>query len=184
MTDQLLGFVGAPPEDPGGRLEFSPAPPDRRGEAGAWLAASALALASAVLHFRLGSVPLILTITLAAVLLSAALISFGNWNDRRSSLTLDQDGLEWRSALGTICLSWDQVREVQAVPAGGGWRLLVIGDTARFAFRSASALTLGGLNRLEYGYPHGAKAAGLIRVRAGLSAPQAEGGGWVARRLT
>jgi hypothetical protein len=127
-------------------------------------------------------VPSFLIISLIAVLLSAALISFGNWNDRRSLLALDQDTLEWRSALGSIRLSWDQVREVWAVPAGRSWRLLVLGDTARFSFRAASVLTLGGLNRLEYGYPQGARAAGLIRLRAGLGTPQAEGAGWVARR--
>ncbi len=147
----------------------------------AW--ASALVVAAVGLLFRIrfgAAVPL--TTGLAVLLFSMALlITFGNWVDSKTKLTLDLAGIRFRSPLRRASMGWDQVRSLRAIPVGRSWRVIVRSSDSQFQFRTASEIGLGSARSVRYGFPDGKEIAMLIRGHAGLKDPVRSDDAWICR---
>ncbi len=161
---------------------YQPSLPSRRGELLAWLSALGVAIGTALLALRLGQLPTLgLGLTLFLVLV-AVIISFGVWMDRNTRLEVNEDGLHYRSPVRDVELSWAQVKQLEATPAGEGWRIRVYGDEAYFSYRTASMLRFGSFSEMPLGFSEGERVAAVIRSRAALSDVARTENGWRCRR--
>lgn len=174
-----------PPEflaDPPPELElgaYRPTLASRRGELIAWLTALGTGVGTAILALRLGQLPSLgLGLTLLLIFVSV-LISFGGWMERNTALTLEEDRIHYRSPVRDVQLGWDEIKTLQALEAGRGWKIRVEGQEGQFSFRTASSLRFGSFDEMPLGFSEGEQLAGYIRAQAGLSPPSKRSGGWV-----
>lgn len=161
---------------------FKPSPPSRRTEGLAWVAAGVVTVSAAFAYARTGELSFLSILILILFLGSALTISFGNWIDRGTSIQIDAATVHYRSPLRDIEFQFDQIEMLFAIPAAGGWRILVRGADRYFQFRTQISLRKGEGERLSVGIENGERLAGLIRSQAGLSAAEEQEGAWLFRR--
>ncbi len=68
--------------------------------------------------------------------LSAVLISFGGWVDRRTFLGLDENGIDFRNGLRNVQFRWEEVKKVQVHPSNAGDKVLIFGNRSYFSFQT------------------------------------------------
>lgn len=161
---------------------YVPAPPNRRGEALAWLCALGIGIAGLVLTGRYGAAPCLTWQLLGIFILAGGAISLGNWLDSRTHVELSPQGIAYQSPLRRLNVRWEEVQAISAIPLRRGWRLLVESSGGRFALRTICRLSLGPVESQPIGFPEGERIASLIRGMAGLPAPVQLGDCWVSRR--
>jgi hypothetical protein len=142
----------------------------KRGEMTAWALAVFASLGFYFLQAG-GSAPLWSWILVLFLYFSALSISFGNWMDRHTRLTVSAEGAGFENGVRRVYLTWAQVRAVRTAPAKWGTKVQVLGESAHFEFNTLGEVEYGGEVRGRTGFRQGQtimdeiiRAAGLLAV--------------------
>jgi hypothetical protein len=147
---------------------FHPELLSRRGELTAWGLSIAAGLGLYFLGLR-QEVPFWAWFFCGLLVFSAASISLGNWMDRRTSIRLEADGVQYQNGLRTARLAWSDIREVRCAPARWGTSVQVIGERAHFSFSTLGEMQFQGQVRGRTGFSEGRSIMDEIIRSAGLT---------------
>jgi hypothetical protein len=105
----------------------------------------------------------------AVLFVLAAGLSLGNWMDRRTSLQISAQGLEFRNGLRHVLLGWREVEALQIRPSRVGNAVRVTGRRARFSFTVSGGVKIRGKTQGKFGFSNGDEIIKEIVRRSGLS---------------
>ena len=167
--------------------EYRPTLISRRGELIAWISFFLVGTAWVILIFSGQGYCLVVPV-LAIILLMAALsISLGNWMDRQTVLNLSKECVSYRNGIRNVEIRWENIQEVQVLPAQWGKKVHVLSDQAHFHFQMLGEVRVHGEIKGQVGFAEGDLILNEIIVRSKLheiqsSEPdQAEAGVYYAR---
>ncbi len=161
---------------------FRPLPPNRRGEFVAWSCAVVVALVSGVSYWQSGQIASVAIYLLIFFFLSAVLISFGNWMESHTVITLSSEQVVYRSPVRKVSLRIEDIDELWVSYTGRGWRVAIRGAGDFFAYRTAARLGKRTNQVISIGIEKGGRLAGLIRKMAQLPSPVLDGDTWFCRK--
>ncbi len=147
---------------------FHPTTIPRTGERNAWIL-TAVAVVAYLLLWRLSEANAVLLVMVIFLLLSASLISLGNWIDRKTALILSPGGVEFSNRLRNVHLDWQQIEDVRVTSDRWGSRVQVAGADASFNFRMLSEVEFRGQVRGQMGFQDGETILKRILQASGLS---------------
>ncbi len=149
---------------------FRPLQDSRRGEAYAWGLTAVMGLSIAAVAWRVGTVPWFLWLLFGFFLISALLSSFSGWVDRKTVLSLTEQGLTFHNGLRHVHLTWPQIVEVRIQTDNWGKRIQVRGeDGQHFSFRTVTEVEIHeGKPQKLFGFVEGEQLAQAIIQAAGL----------------
>jgi hypothetical protein len=150
----------------------------RRGEAIAWGCVLLVALGILVLVFSGQTVSWLFALLEAVLLISAVLISLGNWSDRRTTLRLDEQQIEYGNGLRQVRLRWIEVKEVRVTPSPWGNKVEVDGEKNHFSFRTLAEVKVRGEIKGRFGFVRGEEILRLIVLRSNLEIIEEPGAGY------
>ncbi len=161
--------------------EYHPIPIPRRGELIAWISTLLVGITWMVSR-TWGQGAVLLLILGILLLLSAALISLGNWVDRHTVLRLHPDGIEFHNGLRNVRLGYDQVSEIFVQPSDWGSRVQVSGEGQRFVFRTLGEVRLREKVQGRMGFERGEEILRTLVLNSGLQIVSQTGGGYTYAR--
>ena len=155
---------------------FRPATIPRTGERNAWVLSGFAVVIEALMIWRFGTPPAWSTILMIFFVLSATVISLGNWIDRKTRLILQPEGVEFHNGLRNVHLKWEQIEKLRVVSDRWGQRDYVVGAGASpsatlntsFNFRLLSEVEYQGKVRGQMGFPEGETILKVILKSSGL----------------
>ncbi len=150
------------------RGEFQPELLSRRGEALAWLTTLLSFAAWTILTLTGRPVLLIVPVMAFVFMFAAASISLGNWVDRKTLLSLEDQGVAFRNGLRDVRLSWDQINRIEVFGSSWGRKVRVFGEQTHFDFRTLGELTMSGEVKGRMGFTQGEKILHQLLVKTGL----------------
>jgi hypothetical protein len=148
---------------------FRPKAIPRQGERNAWILTGFALIATLMLFWRSSTLPVWAIFLTFFLLLSAILISLSNWVDRKTTLILNPNGIEFRNGLRNARLNWEQVERVSDIPDRLGRRVVVLGSVASFHFRMLGEIEIRGKVGGQMGFPEGETILREIIQASGLS---------------
>jgi hypothetical protein len=159
-------------------LEYKPELISRRGEAIAWVCFLLVALG--ILILILSGQPLTWLVVLleAMLLFSAALISLGNWSDRKTALRLDERRIEFKNGLRQVQLDWDEIKEVRVTPSPWGNKVEVYGGKSHFSFRTLAEVKVRGELKGRFGFVRGEEILRQVVLHSNLEIIDEPGAGY------
>lgn len=163
---------------------FRPLTPNRRGEFIAWSCAVVVAIVSGAIFWQSGRISSLTIFLLFFFCFSALLISFGNWMESHTLITLSSEQVFYRSPVRKVTLGLKDIEELWVSYTGRGWRVAIRGTGGFFAYRTAARLGRRGNQVVSIGIEEGERLAGLMRSMARLSSPVLDGDTWFCRRGT
>jgi hypothetical protein len=140
--------------DPPSR-EYKPELISRRGEVLAWVSVLLVALGILILLFSGNPVSWLVRLLEAILLVSAVLISLGNWSDRKTSLRLDENAVEFENGLRHVRIHWNEVKEVRVTPSPWGNKVEVYNEKSHFSFRTLAEVKVRGKLKGRFGFVRG-----------------------------
>jgi hypothetical protein len=148
--------------------DFRPELVSRRGELVAW--GSALLVGGAWLALaRSGQgVNPMVPILAVPLFLAALSISLGNWMERNTLLRLDREGVSFQNGLRNVALKWNEIHQVQVVPAQWSRKVRVVGEKGHFSFHTLGEVKVGGELKGRVGFAAGEIILKHILDRSGL----------------
>lgn len=153
----------------------------RRGEWVAWMSALALALVVALQSVMSGSVDTIVRVMFFVIFGAACLISYANWMERNTSLSVTPAGVEYNSPLRKVEMRYSHIEEIWLAPSRSAWRISVVGESGHFNFQTLVALeSMAGSARM--GIADGKQLAAHLIRESGLVNPEHRDGIWVWQR--
>lgn len=153
----------------------------RRGEWVAWMSALALALVMALQAVMGGSVASIVRVMFLVVLGAACLITYANWMERNTSISLTPAGVEYSSPLRKVEMRYSHIEEIWLASSRSAWRISVVGESGHFNFQTLVALeSMAGSARM--GIAEGKQLAAHLIRESGLVNPEHRDGMWIWQR--
>lgn len=147
----------------------------RRGEVTAWIATGILGLTLAVIVIIGQRVSWLIVILILFLLLSAGVISLGNWMDRRTVIQIEADGIEYRNGLRRVRMAWLDIQEVRADPTAWGKRVHVRGKQAYFIFHTLGEVRHKGELKGRMGFEEGDEILRQVVLKSGLQILESQG---------
>lgn len=162
--------------------EYRPKLISRRGELIAW--ATTLMVLAAWFILRQSGQPLLPVVPILAILLllAALSISMGNWMDRHTFIRLENDGITFNNGLRHVHFTWDQIKRVEVMPSKWGKKVQVLGEEARFGFRTLGEVEAYGKTIGSVGFENGEWILEQILERAELRAVHEQDKGYYFAR--
>jgi hypothetical protein len=151
-----------------GMREFTPELVSRRGEFLAWAATLVVTLAWIILSQADQPIPYAVPLMSFILLLVSLSISFGNWMDRRTSISLSESGITFRNGLRNLHFEWDEIQQLQEFPSNWGNKVRVIGNQAQFQFRTFGEVKFLGEVKGMMGFTEGKFLFEQIITKANL----------------
>jgi len=148
--------------------EYQPELVSRRGEALAWVSTLLVALGIIILILSGQGLSWLVVLLQVILLVSAAIISLGNWSDRKTVLRLTDHGIDFRNGLRRVQLNWSEVKEVRATPSPWGKKVQVYGEKNHFSFRTLAEVTVRGELKGRFGFVRGEEILREIVLRSNL----------------
>ena len=153
---------------------FRPTTIPRSGERNAWVLSGFAVVIEALMIWRFGTPPAWSTILMVFFLLSAMVISLSNWVDRKTTLVLQPESIEFRNGLRNVHLEWDQIEKLRVVSDRWGQRVHILGAGASFNFRLLSEVEYQGKVRGQMGFPEGEAILKEILKSSGLTLTESD----------
>jgi len=100
--------------------------------------------------------------------LSAVFISFGNWMDRHTSLTLTDIGIEYKNGIRHVRMDWAGIKEVRIFPSGKGCKVFVYNSFGHLSFQTLTEISTNGKVKICYGFEKGEEILEAILKRSKL----------------
>lgn len=160
-----------------GSRQFTPILLSRRGEVTAWALAFVTLITLLILLARAVAVPGLAYLLPLFFGLSAAAISLGNWMDRNTILSLNEEGVGYRNGLRNVHLGWDHIKQVEVLPDKMGDKVRVIGEHAYFQFRMLGEVRMHGELKGRMGFEQGDQILSEILSRSHLMQIESESPG-------
>ena len=164
--------IDLPPQD------YEPELISRQGEAIAWICVLLVALGILILIFSGQPVSWLVALLQVILLVSAALISLGNWSDRKTAMRTDERGIEFRNGLRQVRLSWNEIKEVRVTPSPWGNKVDVYGDKNHFSFRTLAEVKVRGELKGRFGFVRGEEILRQIVLYSNLEIKDEPGAGY------
>jgi hypothetical protein len=153
----------------------------RRGEWVAWASALALAIVIALQTQLAGEASAVVIGFFIFVCLAAILITFANWMERSTTITITAAGVHYASPLRKTELHWSQIEEIWLAPSRSSWRISVSGEMGHFNFQTLLTLeSVAGSARM--GIAGGKQLAAHIIRESGMVHPEYQDGIWIWKR--
>jgi hypothetical protein len=150
----------------------------RRGEAIAWGCVLLVALGILVLVLTGQALSWLVVLLAAVLLLSAVLISLGNWSDRKTILRVDGEAIEFKNGLRQVWLGWNEINEVRITPSPWGNKVEVYGGNSHFAFRTLAEVKVRGELKGRFGFVQGEQILRQIVLHSNLEIKDEPGAGY------
>lgn len=154
----------------------------RRGEFIAWISAGLLGLTILILYLTQQRVSWVILGLSVFFLLSAAVISLGNWMDRRTIIQIGPDAIEYQNGLRRLRLPWSQVLDVRVSPAAWGMRVQVRGEQTYFVFHTLGEVRHKGELKGRTGFEAGDEILRQIVLNSNLQIVDDTGAGYYYAR--
>ena len=148
--------------------EYRPELIPRRGEANAWLFAVAALIGLFLLSQTVDSVPGWVWVSCGFLAFSALTISFGNWMDRNTRITLETGGIRFENGLRRVQFHWQEIQKVAVLPAQLGKSVRVVGEASHFGFKTLGEVQFRGKVRGRTGFAEGEAILDVILQNTGL----------------
>ncbi len=155
--------------------EFRPETLSRRGEIIAW--SSGLLVCAAWLFLRSTGNPVNRAVPFLAAFLviSALMISLGNWMDRNSLIQMSADSIHFQNGLRNVSLKWLEIQKVEIFPSNWGKKVRILGERSHFDFRTLAEVKVSGETKGSMGFADGER---ILKVILEKSGGQVEPAGW------
>lgn len=150
----------------------------RRGEVIAWACVLLVALGILVMTLSGQTLSWLVILLAAALLLSAVLISLGNWSDRKTILRIDGEAIEFENGLRQVRLGWKEIDEVRVTPSPWGNKVEVYGEKSHFAFRTLAEVKVRGELKGRFGFRKGEEILRQIVLNSNLEIKDETGTGY------
>ncbi|MFC1936129.1 hypothetical protein ACFLYP_00525 [Chloroflexota bacterium] len=149
----------------------------RRGELTAWSLAAVIIIPLVLMRSRLPQAYSVAWIMFAFFVISGILISLGNWIDRRTTLSLEVEGITFSNGIRQARISWGEIKRVVVHPTRLGDKINVYGKENLFSFKTLGEFVVRGEVRDRVGFEKGDQILASILEKSGLagSKKQAEG---------
>lgn len=134
--------------------EFHPELISRKWERNAWILAG-ISVAAYLLLWRISEPTVLFLVMVIFLLISALFISFSNWIDRKTVLTLNEEGIKYYSGLRSVSMKWEDIEQLQVLPDRWGQRVLIFGNRTNIRFRTLSNVDFQGKVRGQIGFHNG-----------------------------
>lgn len=154
----------------------------RRGEFIAWISTGLIGLTVIILYLTHQRVSWVLLGLLIFLLLSAAVISLGNWMDRQTIIRIEADGIEYFNGLRRVRLPWSEVVDVRVSSAAWGKRVQVRGERGFFIFHTLGEVRHKGELKGRMGFEAGDEILRHIVLKSHLQIVDDTGGGYYYAR--
>ncbi len=148
--------------------EFRPELLSRRGEVFAWVCAGLATLGWLVLAWTARPVSPVIPVVAVLLILSALVISLGNWADRSTRIRLDRTGIRFQNGLRKVELPWQDISEVRVIPSQWGKKVHVYGERRGFSFRTLAEVRVQGELKGRFGFAQGDEILRGIILNGGL----------------
>ena len=102
------------------------------------------------------------------LIISAFIISLSNWIDRKTTLILSTEGINFNNVLRSVHMNWDEIEELRVIPDRWGERVHVYSSQTYLSFRILSDVEIRGKVRGQMGFPEGEEIFQQILERSGL----------------
>lgn len=145
---------------------YNPNQNNRRSEFFIWMLTLLLMALSGYL-INNGLENLIINIGVIGMVITALFLSFGNWIDRNSSLTLSKSNLTYSSGFRNISLGWDEIHELYVYPGKYADRIFVMGQNRRITFSLQKDLKNNATAKL--GFPKGNEIMNKIHAETKIT---------------
>jgi hypothetical protein len=156
--------------------EFRPELSSRRSETTAWVLALVVAFAIAMLKWKVGEAPTIAWLFGVFLIFAAFSISLGNWMDRGTVMSLDDNGIAFENGLRQVALSWLEVKQVSVIPVRWSRSVQVIGNESHFEFRTLGQVQYRGEVQGRLGFVEGEAVLEDILKKTNLALEKEEKG--------
>ena len=156
--------------------EFHPEQISRKGERNAWIL-TGVSIAAYLLLWRISEPSVLLLVMVIFLIISAFIISLSNWIDRKTTLILSTEGINFNNVLRSVHMNWDEIEQIQVLPDHWGKRVLVFGDQAHIRFRTLSDVEFRGKVRGQIGFHDGEAILEQIIRYSGLISTENENQG-------
>ena len=103
-------------------------------------------------------------------------LTFGNWMERRTSLTLDEDGITFRNGIRKTRFPWQDIIKVEIDKGSYGRVVVVYGEITRFIFHTFGEIEYKGKVGAKGGFKQGDEILGTILAQAGLDEKKSQDG--------
>ena len=111
------------------------------------------------------------------LLLSALLISLGNWVDQQTEICIDEQNIEYRNGLRRLCLRWDEISEIRVIPGAWGKWVQVFSSQPHFSFRIVGEVRYKGDVKGRMGFEQGEEILRLLVLHSHLHIAEHPGEG-------
>lgn len=135
--------------------EYRPTLISRRGEVIAWGSFLLVGVTWIILIVRGQSYCLAVPILTIILFLAALSISLGNWMDRQTVLCIKQDSISYQNGIRNVEIRWENIQEVQVLPAQFAKKIHVIADQAHFHFQMLGEVKVHGQVKGRVGFTEG-----------------------------
>lgn len=147
---------------------FHPELLSRRGEFIAWGTSLIVFLGWLIISFKGCQVPFAVPFLGIILVLAALAVSLGNWMDRKTKLRVDTDGVNYENGLRYAALKWNEINEIRVFPSKWGKKILVLGATAHFNFRTLGEVKVQDEVKGRMGFAEGDKILSMMLEQANL----------------
>jgi hypothetical protein len=161
-----------------GKRIYHPELIPRRGEMIAWIGTLLTGLTWILLGISGQQVVVMIPLLFFLLLFSAFIISLGNWMDRQTTITLEEEAVEFRNSLRRTRLSWADIREIRVLPGRWGNKVQVYGDGRYFTFHTLGEIRLRGDLKGRMGFEKGEEILRQLVLRSGLEIVEHPGDGY------
>lgn len=135
--------------------EYRPTLISRRGELIAWISFLLVGVAWVILIIN-GQGYCVAVPVLAIILLLASLsISLGNWMDQHTVLCICKESVSYRNGIRNVDIRWENIQEIQVLPAQWGKKVHVLTDQAHFHFQMLGEVKVHGDIKGRVGFAEG-----------------------------
>jgi hypothetical protein len=162
--------------------EYRPELAPIRGQKVAWTLTALAGLA--IFLMVLFKIPLFWFIPALFILflISASLISLGNWIDRHTVIRIFEDGIEFEDGLRSLRFKWEEINRLEVYSSSWGSRITVYSGTRRFSFRTLGVVKLNGQLKGRMGFLDGEMILAKIVKRTNLRLTSNPGNGYYYTR--
>jgi len=149
-------------------FEYRPEILPRRGELSAWILTSLSGAAWLVMEVTSTQKYFGILILFVFFLLSALIISLGNWMDRHTQIVIHENSILFQDGLRLIDLSWDEIQHVEIYPSKWGNKVRVLGNERRINYRTLGEISLKGEVKGRMGFIDGEEITNKILDKSQL----------------
>jgi hypothetical protein len=148
--------------------EFHPLIGNRRTELFAWILAIIIISMSWFRPNASGIRQLFTFVLVGFFGLSAVFISFGNWLDRHTSLTLTDLGIEYKNGIRHVRMDWAGIKEVRIFPSSKGSKVIIYNSSKHLSFQTLTEISTDGKVKIRYGFEKGEEILEMILRKSNL----------------